>query len=391
MENTVRYETDGKKLTAFFEGKINAANAAGIEKELLEQADGKEEVILDYEKLVYISSAGIRTLVRLKQTVGKVSIINVAPDIYEVLDNTGITNIIKVKRALREVSVENLEKVGQGGTASVYRLDEDRIIKVFISNFPFFMVDEERELSRKLFLEGVPTAVPYEIVRCGDHLGVIYEMLNANSIDKYLAEEPENAAYYIKLLADLQKNMMKTEIPDFQPLAVRMAAMIPMWAKAGLITEAEVEKYQKICTSIPDRNTYVHGDFHPGNVMKTGDELILIDMAGSSKGHPVFDLAGMCSIFYTLPTSMEPEKYRAFSGYEPEMAEKYWDMYLRSFFEGKSEEFIRKADMQVKVVSAMRAVSSVVHIQGFIPQENVQKLLKFISENSHYITEGFDY
>ena len=194
MENTVRYETDGKKLTAFFEGKVNATNAAGIEKELLEQADGKEEVILDYEKLVYISSAGIRTLVRLKQTVGKVSIINVAPDIYEVLDNTGITNIIKVRRALREVSVENLEKVGQGGTASVYRLDEDRIIKVFISNFPFFMVDEERELSRKLFLEGVPTAVPYEIVRCGDHLGVIYEMLNANSIDKYLAEEPENAA-----------------------------------------------------------------------------------------------------------------------------------------------------------------------------------------------------
>ena len=40
MENTVRYETDGKKLTAFFEGKINATNAAGIEKELLEQADG---------------------------------------------------------------------------------------------------------------------------------------------------------------------------------------------------------------------------------------------------------------------------------------------------------------------------------------------------------------
>ena len=64
MENTVRYETDGKKLTAFFEGKINAANAAGIEKELLEQAAGKEEVILDYEKLNYISSAGIRTLVR---------------------------------------------------------------------------------------------------------------------------------------------------------------------------------------------------------------------------------------------------------------------------------------------------------------------------------------
>ena len=391
MESTVRYETDGKKLTAFLEGKVNAANAADVEKELLEQAAGKEEVILDYGKLNYISSAGIRTLVRLKQMVGKVSIINVAPDIYEVLDNTGITNIIKVKRALREVSVDGLEKVGQGGTASVYRLDEDRIIKVFISNFPFFMVDEERELSRKLFLEGVPTAVPYEIVRCGDHLGVIYEMLNANSIDKYLTEEPENAAYYIKLLADLQKTMMKTEIPDFQPLAARMAAVIPMWAKAGLIPEADVEKYQKICTSIPDRNTYVHGDFHPGNVMKTGDELILIDMAGSSKGHPVFDLAGMCSIFYTLATSMETEKYRAFSGYEPEMAEKYWDMYLGSFFEGKSEEFIRKADMQVKVVSAMRAVSSVVHIQGFIPQENVQKLLKFISENSHYITEGFDY
>ena len=391
MENTVKYEIEGKKLTAVFEGKVNAANAADVEKELLEQAGGMEEVILDYEKLKYVSSAGIRTLVRLKQTAKNISIVNAPADIYEVLDNTGITNIIKVTRALREVSIDQLEKIGQGGTASVYRLDEDRIIKVFISNFPFLMVKEERELSRKLFLEGVPTAVPYEIVRCGEHLGVIYEMLNANSIDKYLVEEPENAAHYIKLLADLQKKMMQTEIPDFQPLALRMAAVIPMWARAGLIPEADVEKYQKICTGIPDRNTYVHGDFHPGNVMKTGDELILIDMAGSSKGHPVFDLAGMCSVFFTLPSVMETEKYRAFSGYEPEAAKKYWDMYLHSFFEGQSEEFIKKADLQAKVVSAMRAVSSVVHIKGFIPQEGVQELLRFISENGHYITDGFDY
>ena len=391
MENIVKYETDGKKLTAFFGARIDATNAADIEKELLAEASGKEEVVLDYENVNYVSSAGIRTLVRLRQMVGNVSIIHVSPIIYETLDLTGITKIIHVTRKLREVSVDGLEKIGQGGTASVYRLDEDKIIKIFISNFPFFMVNEERELSRKLFLDGVPTAVPYEIVRCGEHLGVIYEMLNADSIDKYLVEEPENAAHYIKLLADLQKQMMKTDVPDFQPLGTRMAAVIPMWAQAGLIAEADAEKYQKICTSIPDRDTYIHGYLHPGNVMKTGDELILIDMSGSSKGHPVFDLAGMCSVFFTLPSAMEPEKYKAFSGYEPEMAKKYWDMYLHSFFEGKSEDFIRKADMQVRVVSAMRAVSSVVHIKDFIPQEKVQELLAFILENSHYITDGFDY
>ena len=55
------------------------------------------------------------------------------------------------------------------------------------------------------------------------------------------------------------------------------------------------------------------------------------------------------------------------------------------------DDFIRKADMQVRVVSAMRAVSSVVHIKDFIPQEKVQELLAFILENSHYITDGFDY
>ncbi len=43
--------------------------------------------------------------------------------------------------------------------------------------------------------------------------------------------------------------------------------------------------------SIPDGDTLVHSDFHPGNVMLSGDEPLLIDIAELSHGHPIFDLA----------------------------------------------------------------------------------------------------
>ena len=78
-------------------GKIDSTNAAELEKELM-QAKTKE---IDASQLEYISSAGLRVLLRLSQAVGDVTVSNVSREVYEIFDVTGFTKILTVNKKLR--------------------------------------------------------------------------------------------------------------------------------------------------------------------------------------------------------------------------------------------------------------------------------------------------
>ena len=71
----------------------------------------------------YISSAGLRVLLKLTKIVGDVTVNNVSGEVYEIFDVTSFTEILNVKKAMRKVSVKGLEKIGEGGNGIVYRLN----------------------------------------------------------------------------------------------------------------------------------------------------------------------------------------------------------------------------------------------------------------------------
>lgn len=70
-------------------------------------------------------------LLKLAKAVGDVTINNVNSGVYEIFDVTGFTSILNVKKALREVSVDGCELIGEGANGKVYRLTKDEMIKVF--------------------------------------------------------------------------------------------------------------------------------------------------------------------------------------------------------------------------------------------------------------------
>ena len=67
------------------------------------------------------------------------------------------------------------------------------------------------------------------------------------------------------------------------------------WVKflRDYLAKEDGEKLQKMMEAIPDLPRMIHGDYHTKNVMKQGDEVLLIDMDTLSYGHPIFELAGM--------------------------------------------------------------------------------------------------
>ena len=90
MDNTVMIKLSGR---------IDSTNSADIENDILKQLEGKTDtaVTLDVEELEYISSAGLRVILRVKKTWPDVRIINASPEVYEILETTGFISILEVE------------------------------------------------------------------------------------------------------------------------------------------------------------------------------------------------------------------------------------------------------------------------------------------------------
>lgn len=78
---------------------------------------------------------------------------------------TGFTDIIDIRKAMREVSVEGCEIIGKGGHRTVYRIDGDTIVKLYNEDEPFDEIEREISYSKKAFVYGIPTAISFDIVK----------------------------------------------------------------------------------------------------------------------------------------------------------------------------------------------------------------------------------
>ena len=108
-------------------GHIDSGNAPAVEEEITAADSGNEgNVIIDAEKLEYISSAGLRILLRLKKKHPDLKVINVSNEVYEIFDMTGFSEMMEVQKGYRTLSMEGCEIIGQGANGTVYRLDPDR-------------------------------------------------------------------------------------------------------------------------------------------------------------------------------------------------------------------------------------------------------------------------
>lgn len=114
--------------TIILSGRIDSNNAGRIQEEIfaeLQAEKAPEAITVDADALDYISSAGLRVLMKLGKDTGIVpSIVNTSDEVYNIFETTGFTEMFDVQKKLREISVEGCKLIGQGANGKVYRLDE---------------------------------------------------------------------------------------------------------------------------------------------------------------------------------------------------------------------------------------------------------------------------
>ena len=229
----VTYRVDKEILYIAVEGRIDASNAAAAEEKIfsIKKENPGKHVVVDADKLEYISSAGLRVILRLRKEEPKLAIINVASGVYEVFDMTGFTDMVTVEKAYPRMSVEGCEFIAKGANGAVYRYDDETIIKTYFSKDALPEIKQERENARRAFILGINTAIPYGIVRVGDNYGTITELLNATSVTKLIRANPEDmtlaAKYYIDMLKTIHSIEGEDgELPDMKETALAWADFV---------------------------------------------------------------------------------------------------------------------------------------------------------------------
>ncbi|MBQ7156056.1 MAG: phosphotransferase [Synergistaceae bacterium] len=290
----MRTELNDDTLTIFLEGKIDSNSAGETETQIMDallQNPEAAKVQFDADKLGYISSAGLRVLLKVRKKINRpLPVLNVSSEVYDIFSVTGFTELLDVHKKLREVSVEGCELLGEGANGKVYRLTQDEMIKVFRHGVTLETIEAEREANRKAFLLGIPCAIAFNTVKCGENYGTVCEILNAGTLSERIRANPERLPELAKGAGLLLKQLHSIDVPEIVMPRVSPKLHEIVDKLADDFTPDEIAKMHALYNAIPEQNHFIHGDYHPKNIMESNGELMLIDLGDSGRGNPLLDL-----------------------------------------------------------------------------------------------------
>ena len=361
-------------------GRVDSGNAAQVEETLRAQiADVSAPVVLDAAKLEYISSAGLRVILRLKKNVRDLQIVNVNSDVYEILEMTGFTELMPVEKAYRVVSIEGCEEIGRGANGTLYRIDQDNVVKVYNNADALSEIQHEREVAKLALILGVPTAISYDVVRVGESYGSVFELLNARSFSKILANEPEKMDWCVQEYVKMLKTIHSTEVPKGKLPDMRDTVI--GWAKflREYLPEEAGAKLLALVEAVPQDDHMIHGDYHTKNLELQNDEVLLIDMDTLAVGNPIFELASMFNAFIGF-SECDPEIIKRFQGFDMETAQTFWHKTLSAYLGTTCAAKLREVENKARIIGYTRLIRRSIRRKGLENEKSRAEIEHWKSE-----------
>ena len=364
--NSINAKLENGVLTLSLSGKIDSLNAFEIENNIkrIREQYAADSILLDCDQLETISSAGLRVILRLKQDMDDTRMINVHSEVYEILDITGFTEMMDVQKAYRVLSLDGCQMIGQGANGKVYRYDRDTIVKVYLNPESLPEIHREREVARTAFILGVPTAIPYDVVRIeGGGYGSVFELLNAKSFAQLLVDGDktldEIAEMSVKLLKLIHSKVVKPDtMPDMKAIALDWATFLKDY-----LPQDQFEKLHGLIEAVPQDMHMVHGDYHLKNVMLQNNESLLIDMDTLCYGNPVFELASMYNAYCGF-TAVDPMQIERFLGISKETGTAFWRKSLELYLGTPDASAVQAVEDKAKIIGYTRIMRREIRRNG---------------------------
>lgn len=355
--------------------RIDSSNVNLVEDRIKNELNGfSGDILIDCNELEYISSAGLRIILKIKKDYPNTRITNCNQAVYDIFEMTGFTEMMDIKKEYRNISVDGCKVIGEGAYGIVYRLDPETIVKVYKNKDSIDDIIKERERAKKAFVLGIPTAISYDIVRVGDLYGSVFELLDAKSFAELL-REGESINKLVKQSVLMLKQIHQTKningnLPNKKEEAIK-------WAKLckDYLPKEVGNKLLKMMKDIPERDTIIHGDFHVKNIMHLEKENLLIDMETLAVGHPIFEFACSYSIYqgFECIDSKNPEK---FLGIPQDQCRKFMNLTYQYYFDELEDDKINEIKKKVEIICYTRLLRRQITHYG-IDDNGAKKSIEF--------------
>lgn len=374
------FKLENDVLLVSLEGRLDTESSVAFEQELAVKCKETphKSLVFDASELQYVASSGLRIMLKMVKTEKNFKIENAIPDVYNVFEMTGFSKIMNITKALRKIDLDKCEQIGSGGNGAVYRVSEDEIVKVNFNPETYAGLDKELSKAKEAFLLGIPTAISFDMVDCGQgRRGVVYETIKSRTLGETMQSNPDRmeelTEKYIEQLNLLHSTT--TDNPVFGNAKEYYSNQVVNAVK--YFTEEEGKLMNQIIDALPEGNRLVHCDAHPKNLMIQGDEMLWIDMEQMSVGHPIYDLISIAVVLNGMRTD---EMILNIAGMDNATVAKLKDCFIKKYFKTEDPEAIKTFASIFDALRLIRAVFAV----GFT-SSNTEKYRPAIIEMSRQV------
>ena len=201
---------------------------------------------------------------------------------------------------------------GMQGDSYFHKSDDGVMLKLFAPHLPLNLVEEEYLVTRNIYEAGIPCINPLSVVTDGQRYGMIIPRVkNKISFCTAVGRDPECLDDMASRLAAIGLMLHSSQADR-----TKFKSVLTIYREFLNASKSDDREFLNACDRIltdmeknDESYTYLHGDFHFGNVITDGMRDYIIDLGAFSYGNPMFDLSMFYLVTHLLPPGAMQSMY----------------------------------------------------------------------------------
>ncbi len=258
--------------------------------------------------------------------------------------------------------------VGQGRTAEIFEISDNKVLKLFRTSFPKDFTEHELHIVTQLLNLGLPIPNVDELITVNNRQGIVYEKITGKTMMQVLAANPFKLKREAKRLAELHQSIQVKIESEFPSQKFKLRKNI---LKTNSLEENLKDALLKNIDLLPDEKILCHGDFHPDNIMISKDKLWVIDWTNASVGDRFSDIARTRMLL----------KYAVLPENEPRIKRTLVNKIRLKFYHEYLSQYLQLVGGESKNVDIWETPTAAARLIEWIPQKEKDLLVEIIKNH----------
>lgn len=235
----------------------------------------------------------------------------------------------------QRINLDDYILSGAGGTALTYtHKQEKRLAKLFSPGFAADMAAKEFSTSQTVYELGIPTPRPFRLVTDGERFGAEYELIeNKKSFARIISENPERLEALSLEFATLARGIHATPADTARVPSMKQR-LLSFYEDREMVPDFIRGRIVDFIQSVPEYPYCLHGDLQIGNIIRSGNRDLWIDVGQFSYGAPEWDLG----FTWRISGITREERSQELFHLSPDQLSRHWQVFSKAYFEADGKD-----------------------------------------------------